>query len=276
MSRTELEDHASTWPQPETVAEIDVEFPGRVDDRIGQDQEWCILRAGMERRRVRFHDYHEIYQISGLYEHLFYERLKCCSPRVVCDLLADQMARASAPPSALRVLDVGAGNGMVGQRLAELGAGHLIGVDIIQEAAEAAWRDRPGVYDAYFVVDLTDVPPGTALRLTDARLNCLVSVAALGFGDIPPLAFANAYNLIASPGWVAFNIKEAFLDIGNDSSGFCRLIRRMVHDGTMDLRIEQRYRHRLSITGRPLLYHAMVGIKRADIPDRVLEDLAAE
>ena len=40
----------------------------------------------------------------------------------------------------LRVLDVGAGNGMVGEELDRMGAKHIVGVDIIPEAAEAAQR----------------------------------------------------------------------------------------------------------------------------------------
>ena len=38
-----------------------------------------------------------------------------------------------------------------------------------------------------------------------------MTVAALGYGDIPPQAFAEAFNLISDHGWVAFNIKDRFL-----------------------------------------------------------------
>jgi hypothetical protein len=36
----------------------------------------------------------------------------------------------------------------------------VVGVDIIPEAQEAADRDRPGVYEDYYVVDLTRMQPG--------------------------------------------------------------------------------------------------------------------
>ena len=91
-----------------------------------------------------------------------------------------------------------------------------------------------------------------------------MTVAALGFGDIPPAAFANAYNLIEPGGLVAFNIKEDFLDDG-DGSGFSQLIKRAFADGSLELTAEQRYRHRLSIAGEPLHYVAMVAEKRADL-----------
>jgi hypothetical protein len=66
-----------------------VEFPG--DELLDQDVEWCRVTVGGETREVRFHDYDEIYAIPGLYEFLFYERLKCCSPEVACGLLAQEL-----------------------------------------------------------------------------------------------------------------------------------------------------------------------------------------
>ena len=50
----------------------------------------------------------------------------------------------------------------------------------------------------------------------------MTCVAALGFGDIPPLAFADAFNLVASPGWIAFNIRDRYVDsacFGGSSRG---------------------------------------------------------
>ena len=129
------------------------------------------------------------------------------------------------------MLDVGAGNGMVGEELDRMGAKHIVGVDIIPEAAEAAERDRPGVYDDYFVVDLTDVPAGELAGCEAHQFNCLTTVAALGFGDIPPEAFTTAYNLVEDGGLIAFNIKERFVTDG-DRSGFEDLISTALDDGT--------------------------------------------
>src|SRR3954466_2364583 len=121
-----------------------VEFPG--DELLDQDVEWCRVTVGGETREIRFHDYHEIYAVPGLYEFLFYERLRCCSPRVVRELLEQELQSEDVDPATLRVLDLGAGNGMVGGQLADLGARSITGIDLIPEAAAAARRDRPGVY----------------------------------------------------------------------------------------------------------------------------------
>ena len=248
-----------------STAEYDIRLPGAGERRFDQDEEWCELLIDGEPRRIRFHDYHEIYSIPGLYERLFYELLECDSPRAVVELLGRELKELGRGADTLRVLEVGAGNGMVGQELDDLGVPTIVGVDIIEEAAAAAERDRPGTYDEYLVLDLTDIPEDVHERLRGRGLNCLVTVAALGFGDIPPDAFANAYNLVEPGGLVAFNIKEDFLTDG-DPSGFAQLIKRGLADGTLEVKAEQRYRHRMSIAGEPLHYVAVIAAKRADLP----------
>ena len=250
---------------------------GRVrmpDAALSQDQEWCEVELDGRLQRIRFHDYGAIFRVRGLYEHLFYERLECSSPERVAALLEDVLADFEDDPSDLAVLDLGAGNGMVGERLQELGAKRLVGIDIEREAAAAARRDRPGVYDDYVVADLAELPPDDEARLRRARLNCLASVAALGFGDVPPLAFARALDLIATPGWAAFNIKEDFLR-ERDDSGFARLVRELFRDEVLQVQVCRRYRHRLSIHGQPLHYVAFVARKLRPVPRRHLADPAA-
>ncbi len=247
-----------------TAEKFDIRFPTAAEDQYHQDEEWCEVRLDGDYRRIRFHDYDELYAIPGLYEQIFYDELKCDSPRTVCRLLAEHLEASDRDPADLRVLDVGAGNGMVGEQLKELGAGTIVGADIIEEASEAAERDRPGVYDDYMVVDLADLPDDDMRELTGHGFNCLTTVAALGFGDVPPDAFAEAYNLVEEGGHIAFNIKEDFVN-GNDDSGFSALIRRAVKQGDLEVEADRHYRHRLSVAGEPLNYIAMVGEKRRDL-----------
>jgi predicted TPR repeat methyltransferase len=174
------------------------------------------------------------------------------------------LAELGTEPAELRVLDVGAGNGIVGEELRALGAGVVYGIDIIKEAAAAARRDRPGVYDRYLVADLTDLASSERDTLMTADLDTMTTVAALGFADMPPYAFAVAYNLISTPGLVAFTIKEDFV-AKHDLSGFSDLIRRMVDEEAIRPIAEKRYRHRLSVQGEPLYYVAFVAEKVSDV-----------
>jgi SAM-dependent methyltransferase len=252
-----------TVPETATPADFEVELP-EVEQDLDQDEEWCEILVGGERRRIRFHDYHEIYGIPGFYERLFHDRLKCESPRVIRRLLARALTELGTEPGELRVLDVGAGNGIVGEELRELGVGVIYGIDILKEAAAAAHRDRPGVYERYLVADLTDLARDERATLTGANLNTMTTVAALGFNDIPPLAFAVAYNLISTPGLVAFTIKEDFV-AKRDLSGFRSLIRRMCNEEVIRPLAKERYRHRLSVQGEPLYYVAFVAEKVSDV-----------
>jgi hypothetical protein len=135
----------------------------------------------------------------------------------------------------------------------------LVGLDILPEARAAALRERPDVYDDYYVMDLAE--PGDQARDTLAQwnFNTLVTVAALGFGDIGTRAFANAYNLMSDGAWVAFNIKDRFLS-DTDESGFNETIEQLIENG-FELLESHRYCHRFSLAGAPLHYHVMVGRK---------------
>lgn len=248
----------------QTITEMEITLPERAAD-LAQDEEWFELTIDGETRRIRFHDYAETYSVPGLYERLFYDKLKCESPRKVCELLDEQLASEGGKAQDLRVLDVGAGNGMVGEKLQELNVDQIVGIDIVAEAAEAVERDRPGVYDDYFVMDLTEVPEQIHEELRGRELNCMTSVAALGFGDIPPDAFAEAYNLIEPGGLVGFALKEEMVS-GEDSSGFSRLIDAGIAESALDVKIEDRYRHRLDSNGDPLYYVAMIAEKGRDLP----------
>ena len=261
--------HTSTVPTDHGNSRFNIRFPDPAT-LPSQDVEWCEVELDGKWRRFRFHDYDEIYNIPGLYESLFYRTLRCSSPRRVVGLLERTMLDLGHAPSTLDVLDVGAGNGMVGAALQSISIRSVVGADIIPEARQATQRDRPWVYDDYFVVDLTDLPESTEKKLRSHKLNCLTTVAALGFGDIPTRAFLQSLDLLQTPAWLAFNIKEDFL-ADNDDTGFAALVRRLNADRIIQVQSYQRYCHRLSLTGEPLYYVAMIATKERDLPDDLME-----
>ncbi|MBU0736393.1 MAG: class I SAM-dependent methyltransferase [Proteobacteria bacterium] len=251
-------------------AKFSITFPAPNSGIKTQAEEYCIIEQDGQERRIRFHDYHEIYAIPGLYEHLFYERLKYKSPDVITRLLTEQINKSSTPISELAVFDLGAGNGIVGEILKQNGVNLIVGIDVVPEAALATRRDRPGVYAEYFIEDLRNLSLDTRRRIENKGLNCLVTSGALGFGDIPVSAFAAGYNLIAADGWIAFNIKEDFIE-ERDSTGFSDLVKGMLDSGILDLKVRHRYCHRLSVVGMPLYYVAVVGVKKAPIPQALIK-----
>lgn len=266
-------DNTNNFESPSaTIPEsIEVEFPD-VGDTLSQDKEYCTVTMDGISKVVRFHDYHEIYAIPGLYERIFYQELECCSPKVVCNLLKDELENDGILPSELKVFELGAGNGMVGEELHQMGVSQIVGSDIIMEAKIAAFRDRPEVYTDYFTVDLTDIPNDVEEQIKKFPYNAMVSVAALGFDDIPPQAYATGFNLVKNGGWIAFNIKNDFVNDKADAIGFKRMLQRMQQDGIFEVCAKKEYQHRLSITQDPLPYYAFVGRKRGDISNAIIKE----
>lgn len=261
--------HAASLDEAREAIAIAVPPPSQT---LEQDEEWFVAEVDGEWRRFRLHDYDDVFAVQGLYERVVYDAFRTSSPGKIRHLLLREMEKAGVAPAGLVVLDLGAGNGCVAEELAKSGVAHFVGADICAEAAEAAERDRPGLYDDYIVDDMANLSRESRRICDRYTFNCLTCVAALGFGDIPPEAFAAAFNLVEDGGWIAFTIKSDFVD-ASDNSGFAALLRRMTRCGVLDAPVHEPYRHRLSTSGEPLEYHAYIGRKLRDVPEEVLADL---
>jgi SAM-dependent methyltransferase len=229
------------------------------DGFVDQDEEWCVVEFDGRWRELRLHDYAAIYRVPGLYERLFAGTLECSSPRVVAEALQRAARKRAIPMESLRVLDLGAGNGMVAEELVRRGVDSVFGVDIEPEARAAARRDRPGIYTDYFVRDLGCADSVDREHLHTLELNALVCVAALGFDDVGVPAFLAALEALPSGALVAFNLKEDFLS-ALDESGFGATLRALVQSSRLRPLRQRRYRHRLSVTGDPIHYVVVTGV----------------
>src|SRR5699024_7548459 len=88
-----------------------IQFPKTSVHTLNQDETYFFLQGAGKDRKMRFHDYNEIYQVPGLYEQLFYDRLKCTSPSKVASILRAAVDQKSSYNfTELRILDLGAGN----------------------------------------------------------------------------------------------------------------------------------------------------------------------
>ena len=175
-----------------------------------------MVRDRRQRRgkltRIRFHDYDKIYSIPGLYERIFYEELECQSPQVVSGLLGEELASESLDPDGPA--------GLRGRAPATAWSARSwpsCGADTSSawtSSRRPPWPPSATARTSTTTTTCSTSPtfrPAARAELEDRRFNCLVTVAALGFGDIPPRAFAEAFNLVLDDGWIAFNIKEEFL-----------------------------------------------------------------
>lgn len=100
--------------------------------------------------------------------------------------------------------------------------------------------------------------------LKSLKLKCLWVAGALGYNDIQPQAFVNAFNIVEKNAWVIFNIKHnVFSDTGK--SGFKKFIFSM---GSKSLSVVdiRRHFHRYSLAGTPIDYYTVACRKTADFP----------
>ena len=160
------------------VLDFQIVLPG-IDENIGQDKEWITVDFGERTENIRLHDYDRLFSIPGLYEELVYGHLKCKSPQVITTMFNKMIEKAKYDTRNLRIMDFGAGNGMMGEQLKDFGCDLIVGIDIIPEAMEAAYRDRPGMYDDYLVIDMASPGKNEMERLRNCNFNALITVAAL-------------------------------------------------------------------------------------------------
>lgn len=123
-----------------------IQLPSTEHSRLSQSEAFFNLVTGKgDCTKISFHDYGKIYSIPGLYEQIFYDRLRCSSPTVVTEELYKAVNLTKENFTELRVLDFGAGNGIMGEELTRYGISRLVGIDIEPEAEKALIRDRPGI-----------------------------------------------------------------------------------------------------------------------------------
>lgn len=299
-------------PAAPAQGRLDIRFPQRGLKDVPQDDEWCELVEGEHVTPIRFHDYAQVFSIPGLYNQLFGgpdSETKCISPQVMAGLLREQLPlilqsgdrqgsgqqqqqhREGGRPR-LRVLDLGAGNGMMGEEIRALARGYeggallagdstrIVGLDILPEARAAAERERPGVYDAYVAADITEyvkeAPGDPAEAILFAQgFNVLTVVSSLAFGDGSVRAFKAAVSLVDEGGLLVFNLKQDFFGpvdpvhgvegAATNGNGFSGLIQNAVDKGYLSVVAKRRYCHRYSVTGEPLYYVAVVAVKLATL-----------
>lgn len=224
-------------------------------DQSQDEEAFVVTFADGRSERMRVHDYDRVYAIPGLYEEIVQRRLQCQSPTKVADIIVRAAQLGERDVRSLRVLDVGAGNGVVGELLRDRGVELQVGADIAA-ARDAAERDRPGLYAEYLIGDLADHPrvPGA---IDEHRLNALVAVGALGMGHISAESFDAAWRRFPSGAWLAVTLPEELVDPG--TSDFGDSLAAEMSAGRLEVVERERYRHRLLMDGSEVFYVAIVG-----------------
>jgi len=233
-------------PEPTTAIRL-IARPHADGEYVG------LSRDGGAEEIVHLHDYDRLYAVPGLYEHIVQGLLECRSPQVAVQALADALDRLELDPASLVLLDLGAGTGLVGELVQELGIAAVVGLDLLPAARAAALRDRPGVYRDYVVGDLADPAPELLAKLRRHRFGGLVAAGALGGAHMPPAALANALALLPPGAPVVFTIHERWTAT-DAPGGFRTPIARMLESGRLRLLERSSFLHRRTTAGEPVTY----------------------
>ncbi len=238
----------------------DVEYDAPESNR--QSDEFFRATVDGARQRFNIHDYATLYRVPWLYDIALYHNLVCRTPTEMSAAIDKVWSEAGVERASLRALELGAGSGAFGHELRyKLGIPHLEAIDICPEAAQAAQRDRAGLYDAYHIDDLTDLSPAGEAALYAAELNVVAMASATGWGNHIPLAgFEQSFDLLTRGGWFIFHVKP------NDPDPECIELCAWVENKVADGRLDQKYRgshfHRKSSDGSDIYYDVVVGVKR--------------
>ncbi len=229
----------------------------------GKEAGYCLVEDGGALRQVRLRGDARLWEWPGVYEHLVRTLLRGNAPGALSHMLDRQLRSSGTNAADLRVIDLGAGNGWMGEELGSIGIPLVIGVDSSSAAAIAAERDHPDVYQSYLMLDMRRLSEAQRDDLMNYDFNCLVCVDALAADEPAPNAFAEAFNLLAPDGWVAFHLNAETAEGGRDSR-FARIVHRMIQSGSMNVATQQRYRHRFTTYGAPLFHVGVVARKVRD------------
>lgn len=223
------------------------------------DGEYVGLSAatGGSEEVVHLHDYARIYATPGLYERIVQELLECRSPQVCAEAFGRALALLGIDPSGVLALDVGAGTGLIGELVAELGLAGVVGLDVLAAARCAALRDRPGAYREYVVGDLVAGSAAVLERLRRQRFGGLVAAGALGGTHMPPVALERVLGLLVPGAPVVFSIDERW-SATDEPGGFRTPLARMFDTGRLRLLERSRFLHRRRTTGEPVHYELIV------------------
>jgi predicted TPR repeat methyltransferase len=200
--------------------------------------------------RFTMHDYGRVYAVPGLYEEVVQRMLGCATPAKVAELLASAARRIGWDPGGVRVLDLGAGNGVSGEALADAGLRPVAGVDLEPQARPATLRDRPGLYDLVLTADIAALRDEDAAALRALEPTALTLVGALGNDHVGLEALQAAARLLTPDALIAYAYPD-YEDAGALRAALDEL-------GAVDELERERYVHRRTASGGERTWEAVV------------------
>ena len=86
-----------------TSTHFQIRLPGNTE-HLPINEEYFFITQNDQERRLKLHDYSEIYRIPGLYEYINLEILQCLSPEIMSSFLVEKITKTGLPVDKLKIL----------------------------------------------------------------------------------------------------------------------------------------------------------------------------
>ena len=140
-------------------------------------------------------------QWADEYDHDIDTEFGWISPQVTSQSLAKHVA------SDARILDAGAGTGLVGEVLAKMGYTNLVAMDLSQGMLDAA--EKKGVYREFHKMAL-----GDQLDYQDDEFDAVICVGVFTLGHAPAGSFDELVRITRPGGHIVFSIRPDIDETG--------------------------------------------------------------
>ena len=178
--------------------------------QVDEAQDVVRWSDGSAQRTTGLHDYAALYAVPGLYEAVFVEHLGSGSPALLTAALGEVLPPAARPGR--RVLDAGAGTGLVGEHLVAAGFSPVWAVDLEPGSAVAVLRDRPACHRGARALDLLALDDADRAWLAEVDPDVVTVSGAVGFGHLPAPAFTVLADLLPAGGLLAVTVAPELAD----------------------------------------------------------------